>query len=317
MSKKEKSCGFRTSIGGQALIEGILMRGPKKQAIVIRKPDGELEIKEEELTLLRDKYAILKLPILRGIAGFLESIAKGMKAVTYSAEFIPEDEQEEPGKFDKWIEEKFGWEKAQKIILAIAVVLGLGLAVALFTLLPTFLAGLIPGIEGHVTLRSLVEGVLKLIIFFIYMWLCTRLKDIQRLFAYHGAEHKTIFCYEKGLPLTVENVRKQNRFHPRCGTSFLLVAIIHGVFLGFLIHSDHTLVRMALRLALLPLLMGIAYEINRWAGAHDNFLSAILTWPGKQLQHLTTFEPDDSMIEVAICALERVIPEEKGLDSWQ
>ena len=317
MSKKEKSCGFRTSIGGQALIEGILMRGPQKQAIVIRKPDGELEIKEEEFSLLRDKYPILKLPILRGIFGFGESIVKGMQAVTYSAEFIPEDEQEEPGKIDKWIEEKFGWEKAQKIILAIAVVLGLALAVGLFTLLPTFLAGLIPGIEGHISLRSLIEGVLKLIIFFVYMWLCTRMKDIQRMFAYHGAEHKTIFCYEKGLPLTVENVKKQSRFHPRCGTSFLLVAIILGVFLGFLIHSDHTLVRMALRLALLPLLMGIAYEINRWAGAHDNWLSAVLTWPGKQLQHLTTFEPDDSMIEVAICALERVIPEEKGLDSWQ
>ena len=314
MAKKPKD--FRTSIGGQALIEGVLMRGPKKQAITVRKPDGELEVKVEELTFVKDKYPILGWPFIRGIVNFIDSMAKGMKAITYSASFLPEDEQEEPSKLDKWIEDKFGWDKAQDIIVGVAVVLGVALAVALFVLLPTLLVGLIPGIEGHITLRSLLEGIVKLVIFFLYLWLCTRVKDVKRMFSYHGAEHKTIFCYEKGLPLTVENVRTQSRFHPRCGTSFLLVVIILGVFLGFLIHADNMFVRMGLRLLLLPVLVGLAYELNRWVGRHDNFLTFALAWPGKQLQHLTTFEPDDGMIECAISSLEAVIPEEKGSDAW-
>lgn len=314
MAKKPKD--FRTSIGGQALIEGVLMRGPKKQAITVRKPDGELEVKVEELTFVKDKYPILGWPFIRGIVNFIDSMAKGMKAITYSASFLPEDEQEEPSKLDKWIEGKFGWDKAQDIIVGVAVVLGVALAVALFVLLPTLLVGLIPGIEGHITLRSLLEGIVKLVIFFLYLWLCTRVKDVKRMFSYHGAEHKTIFCYEKGLPLTVENVRTQSRFHPRCGTSFLLVVIILGVFLGFLIHADNMFVRMGLRLLLLPVLVGLAYELNRWVGRHDNFLTFALAWPGKQLQHLTTFEPDDGMIECAISSLEAVIPEEKGSDAW-
>lgn len=314
MAKKPKD--FRTSIGGQALIEGVLMRGPKKQAITVRKPDGELELTVEELKFVKDRYPVLGWPLIRGVVNFVDSMVKGMKAVTYSAEFLPEDEQEEPSKLDQWIEKRFGWDKAQNIIIGIAVVLGLALAVALFVLLPTLLVGLIPGIEGHMTLRSLLEGLVKLVIFFVYMWLCTRVKDVKRMFSYHGAEHKTIFCYEKGLPLTVENVRIQSRFHPRCGTSFLLVVVILGVFLGFLIQADNTFVRMGLRLLLLPVLVAVAYELNRWVGRHDNFLTFILAWPGKQLQHLTTFEPDDSMIECAISSLEAVIPEEKGSDAW-
>lgn len=314
MAKKPKD--FRTSIGGQALIEGVLMRGPKKQAITVRKPDGELEVTVEELKFVKDRHPILGWPLIRGVVNFVDSMVKGMKAVTYSASFLPEDEQEEPSKLDQWIESRFGWDKAQDIIIGVAVVLGIALAVALFVLLPTLLVGLIPGIEGHMTLRSLLEGTVKLIIFFIYMWLCTRVKDVKRMFSYHGAEHKTIFCYEKGLPLTVENVRVQSRFHPRCGTSFLLVVVILGVFLGFLIQADNTFVRMGLRILLLPVLVAIAYELNRWVGRHDNILTFILAWPGKQLQHLTTFEPDDSMIECAISSLEAVIPEEKGSDAW-
>ena len=314
MAKKPKD--FRTSIGGQALIEGVLMRGPKKQAVTIRKPDGELEFSVEELTFIKDKYPVLGWPFIRGIVNFIDSMARGMKAITYSASFLPEDEQEEPSKFDKWIESKFGWDKAQSIIVGFAAFLGIALAVGLFVLLPTLLVGLIPGIEGHITLRSLLEGIVKLFIFFLYLWLCTRVKDVKRMFSYHGAEHKTIFCYEKGLPLTVENVRIQSRFHPRCGTSFLLVVVIMGVFLGFLIQADNTFVRMGLRLLLLPVLVGLAYELNRWVGRHDNFLTFALAWPGKQLQHLTTCEPDDSMIECAISSLEAVIPEEKGSDAW-
>lgn len=314
MAKKPKD--FRTSIGGQALIEGVLMRGPKKQAVTIRKPDGELELSVEELTFIKDKYPILGWPFIRGIVNFIDSMVRGMKAITYSASFLPEDEQEEPSKLDKWIESKFGWDKAQSIIVGFAAFLGIALAVGLFVLLPTLLVGLIPGIAGHVTLRSLLEGIVKLFIFFLYLWLCTRVKDVKRMFSYHGAEHKTIFCYEKGLPLTVENVRIQSRFHPRCGTSFLLVVVIMGVFLGFLIQADNTFVRMGLRLLLLPVLVGLAYELNRWVGRHDNFLTFALAWPGKQLQHLTTCEPDDSMIECAISSLEAVIPEEKGSDAW-
>ena len=242
---------------------------------------------------------------------------KGMKALSYSASLLPEDEQEEPTKFDLWLEKKLGSEKAEKAIIGFAAFLGVCLAVALFLFLPTFIAGFIPGVEGHYTLRSLLEGAIKIVIFLVYLWLCSRMKDMKRLFAYHGAEHKTIFCYEKGLPLTVENVRPQSRFHPRCGTSFLLVVIVLGIFVGLLIQIDNTLLRFALRLLLLPVIVCVAYELNRWAGRHDrNIVSRIFTWPGKQLQHLTTNEPDDGMIECAIRALELVIPEEKGKDAW-
>ena len=318
--KKEKqqegAACFKTSIGGQALIEGILMRGPDKQAIVVRTGEG-LVSKVEEPHFLKEKYKVLWLPFLRGIITFVESMVYGVKALTYSAGLMPEEEQEEPSKFDKWVEKKLGMEKAEKLLIGFAVFLGICLSVALFILLPTFLAGLVPGIGNHLIWRSALEGIVKLVIFFVYLYLCSRMKDMRRVFSYHGAEHKTIFCYEKGLPLTVENVRKQSRFHPRCGTSFLLVVVVLGIFLGFLIQVDNTLARIGLRLLLLPVLVGVAYEINRWAGAHDNWFSTGLTAPGKALQRLTTAEPDDSMIECAIEALQLVIPAEKGTDAWE
>lgn len=315
MSKKSKDTGFRTSIGGQALIEGILMRGPTKQSIVVRTADG-LVTKTEEPKFLAQSSKFWGLPFLRGVVTFLESMIYGVKALTYSANMLPEEEQETPSKLDIWIEKKFGMDKAEKIIIGLAVVLGMALAVGLFVLLPTFLAGLVPGIEGKHLLRSLIEGGSKLTIFFVYLWAISKMNDVARLFSYHGAEHKTIFCYEKGLELTVENVRPQSRFHPRCGTSFLLVVIVLGVFIGFFIQAENTFARMGFRLLLLPVLVGVAYEINRWAGRHDNWLSAGITAPGKALQRLTTAEPDDSMMECAIEALKLVIPEEKGLDAW-
>ena len=317
MAKKSqnKVC-FKTSIGGQALMEGILMRGPEKQAIVCRTENGLVE-KVEELNLVKDKHPVLGWPFIRGVVTLVDSLAKGMKALTYSASLLPEDQQEEPSKLDLWLEKKLGSEKAEKIALSLAVVLGVALALTLFIFLPTFIAGLIPGLEGRYTLRSLIEGAVKIVIFLIYLWLCTRVKEVKRLFSYHGAEHKTIFCYEKGLPLTVENVRPQSRFHPRCGTSFLLVVIILGLFAGLLIQVDNIFLRILLRLLLLPVIIALAYELNRWAGRHDeNIVSRIVTWPGKQLQHLTTNEPDDGMIECAIRAMELVIPEEKGKDAW-
>lgn len=311
-----KNNAFRTSIGGQALIEGILMRGPKKQATVIRRPDGGLETKVEDLKLVKDRYPILGWPLIRGVVNFLDSMIKGMNALMYSADFLPEDMQEEPGKFDQWVERRLGGETARKVIIYTAVVLGVALALFLFIFLPTFLVGLIPGLSGRIVLRSMLEGVCKLIIFFLYLYLCTHMNEVKRLFSYHGAEHKAIFCYEKRLSLTVENVRLQSRFHPRCGTSFLLVVVILGILLGFLIQVDNTFARLGLRLLLLPVLVGVAYELNRWIGRHDNPLSRVLSAPGKWLQHLTTSEPDDSMIEVGIEALKLVIPEEKGSDSW-
>ena len=313
--KSDTQVRFRTSIGGQALMEGILMRGPDKQAVVCRTKDGIVE-KTEPIKPLKERCALFGWPIVRGVAVFADSMLKGMRALTYSASLLPEDEQEEPTKFDIWLDKRLGSERAEKAVIALAAVLGVLLAIGLFIFLPTFLIGLIPGLEGEFALRNLLEGLLKLVILLVYLYLCSRMKDMKRLFSYHGAEHKTIFCYEKGLPLTVENVRPQSRFHPRCGTSFLLVAIIVGILVGLLIQIDNTLLRMLCRLALLPLIVGISYEINRWAGRHDNVLSSVLSWPGRQLQHLTTSEPDDGMMECAIRALELVIPEQRGSDAW-
>ncbi len=311
----KSNCNFRTSIGGQALIEGILMRGPKKQAIVCRTKDGMVE-KVEDLTPLKEKYPILGWPLIRGSAIFLSSMVNGMKALTYSAELIPEEEQGEPDKLDMWIEKHFPAEKAQKLIIGSAVVLGILLSVFLFIFLPAFVVGLIKPLTSSYLVRNLSEGVVRVIILLCYMWFCTRVPDVKRLFSYHGAEHKTIFCYEHGKELTVANVRPEGRFHPRCGTSFLLVVVLVSVLVNAFVHVDNTFLRMLSHLALLPVVVGISYEINRWCGMHDNILSKILSAPGKWLQHLTTSEPDDEMIECAIRAMELVIPEEKGSDLW-
>ncbi len=239
-----------------------------------------------------------------------------MKALMYSAELIPPEEQGEPDKLDAWIEAHFPEDKAQKLIIGVAVVLGIALALFLFIFLPTLLIGLFPVLtKNHIT-RSLCEGALKILILLLYMFLSSHMKDIRRVFSYHGAEHKTIFCYENRLPLTVENVRKQSRFHPRCGTSFLLVVVVVSILVNSLVRLDNSFVRMLCHLLLLPAVVGISYEINRWCGKHDNFLSRILSAPGKWLQRITTNEPDDSMIECAIHALELVIPEVEGSDLW-
>ena len=243
-----------------------------------------------------------------------------MRALTYSASLLPEDQQEEPSKFDLWLEKKLGSEKAEKYIIGFAAVLGVLLALTLFIFVPTLIAGLIPGIEGHYTARSVIEGAIKIIIFLVYLGLVAKMKEIKRLFSYHGAEHKTIFCYEKGLPLTVENVRAQPRHHPRCGTSFLFVVIvisilISSVFFSF-VELTNVFARMLAHLVLLPVVVSITYEINRWMGRHDNWFSRLFTAPGLWLQNWTTFEPDDSMIEVGIRSFELVLPSEAGKDAW-
>lgn len=318
---KAETTGFKTSIGGQALMEGILMRGVDKQSIVVRTPEG-LVSKVEPLKLIKDRYPILGWPLIRGVVNFVDSMAKGMKALTYSAQFLPEEEQEEPSKLDLWIEKKFGMEKAEKVVIAVAMVLGLALALGLFVVLPTAIVGLIPGLrEGHDGLRTLLEGIVKMVIFLGYMAAVSRMKEIKRVFSYHGAEHKTIYCYEHQKELTVENVRRESRFHPRCGTSFLLVVIILSIFVFILVNAflgvNNVFLRMLVKILLLPVVVALSYELNRWLGRHDDrVISRILSWPGRELQHLTTCEPDDSMIEVAIEALKLVIPEEEGADRW-
>lgn len=316
MANQQKQCpAFRTSIGGQALIEGIMMRGPRKQAIAVRTAEG-ITVKEDELKFIKDRYPILGWPLIRGTVNFLGSMVNGVKALTYSAEQQPEEEQEEPGKLDKWIMEHFSSETADKLIIGIAVVLGIALAVGLFIILPTVLVGFLDGVLKSRVLRNLLEGVVRIAIFLGYMFLATKLKEIKRVWMYHGAEHKTIFCYEHGLELTVENCRKQSRFHPRCGTSFIFIVMIVSILVYSVFSWSNMLVRMLIRILLLPVVVGISYEIIKWAGRSDNWATRIASAPGKALQHLTTAEPDDSMLEVAIAAMKRVIPETAGEDAW-
>lgn len=292
-----------------------MMRGPHKQSIAVRRPDGGIELKTEDLRLVKDRYPVLGLPLIRGVVNFFSSLAAGVKALMYSASFYPEEEGE-PSAFDKWLEKHIPSEKLDSLIITLAVVLGAGLAVALFMILPTLLAGLIQPLHERILLRNLTEGVIKVIIFTLYMYGISRMKDMRRVFSYHGAEHKTIKCYEKGLPLTVENVRPCTRFHPRCGTSFLFVVVILSILIGSVVQTSNTGLRILAHLGLLFPVVAVAYELNRIVGRHDNRLTRILTAPGMGFQHFTTNEPDDSMIECAIAALKEVIPENEGDDDW-
>ncbi len=318
MSNKNEysACAFKTSIGGQALIEGIMMRGPEKQAIVCRKPDGTLVTKVDPIRLVKERYPILGWPLIRGVANFLSSMIMGVKALSWSAEQQPEETAGEPDKLDKWIEEHFSQETAGKLIIGVAVVLGIGLSVGLFALLPTVLAGLLNRVLPLGVFRGLTEGVFRIAIFIAYLWLCSRLQDIQRVWQYHGAEHKSIFCYEHGKELTVENAREESRLHPRCGTSFLFIVVFISVLVFSFIRTENTFARMGLHLLLLPVLVGISYEFIKLAGRYDNAFTRFLSAPGKAMQLLTTAEPDDSMLEVGITALKLVMPEEKGKDAW-
>ena len=306
---------FKTLIGGQALIEGILMQGPDKRAIVVRGPEG-LVTKVEPV---KKRKSILTWPLIRGVVNFGSSMVNGVKALMYSADFFPEEESE-PSKFDLWLEKKLGSEKLQQVVVSLSVVLGVLFSVGLFFLLPTFLAGLIPGLKERAVLRCLLEGVIRIAIFLGYMILISRMKDMRRVFSYHGAEHKTIRCYEAQLPLTVENCRGMTRLHPRCGTSFLFVVVMISILLFALVSAvlptSNMLVRLVVRLALLPFVVAISYEFNRLVGRHDNWLTRILTAPGMWFQNFTTNEPDDSMLEVGIEALKLVLPDEAGADRW-
>ena len=311
-----------TSIGGQAVMEGVMMRGPYKTVVAVRKPDGEIEKKIEE-NGVKTRPKICRLPIIRGCVNFFDSLVIGMKALMYSAEFVDlEGDDDEPeSKFDQWLERKFG-DKIKDIVIYFSIAISLVLSIGLFMVLPTFLTRLveaIPGIKGITsthTFTSVFEGVLRMAIFLGYMALVSQMKDIKRVFEYHGAEHKSIACYEAGDELTVENVKKYTRFHPRCGTSFLLFVMIISIILFAFLPKTGVIVRVLLRLALLPVVAGLSYEVIKWAGRSKNPIVGALSKPGLWLQRLTTREPDASQIEVAIESLKPCIPQNKDEDRW-
>lgn len=306
----------KTTIGGQSILEGIMMKGPRKSCTVVRKPDGTLAIKDEETVPLREKFAPAGWPVVRGFVTMVQSLIEGFQAIEYSSKFLDDEEDSgEPSKLEQWLMDKIGEGAIESAVYVISIVFGIALSVGLFILLPAFLAGLLPQTASHLAV-NLLEGVLRIAIFIAYMWLMARIPDIKRTFRYHGAEHKTIYCYEKGLELTTEHVREQPREHPRCGTSFLFVVMIISILVFSLVTAESRVMQLVLRLVLLPVVIGLSYEVNRFAGRHDGALSRALRWPGMMLQHITVLEPDDSMIEVAIVSLKHVIPQDKQEDAW-
>ncbi len=311
---KPKEC-FKTSVGGQALMEGIMMRGPRLICCAVRTPEGTIETQTEPVP---NHGVWARIPLIRGAFSMIESLVLGYKYMMYSAKVSmgEEYEEEEESRLEQWIGEHLG-EKAENALLAVAAVLGGMAAILLFTVLPTFLVG---GLGRLVTLgrwpRVVLEAVLKVAIFLSYMVLISHMKEIHRVFEYHGAEHKTIACYEAGEELTVENVRKYTRFHPRCGTSFLILVVLVSVFLYAVLPWSSTGLRVVFKLLLLPVVMGISYELLKWCGRSDNLATRIIRQPGLWVQRLTVFEPDDSMIEVAIAAVLPVLPERREDGRW-
>ncbi len=313
----------RTTIGGQALIEGIMMKGPHKTVMAIRLPDGSITTEEVKEARLKDKYKILALPVLRGIVGFVESLFYGYKALMRSAD-ISGFTEIEPESENKPAEKLSG--RLMTIVTVVALILGLCLALGLFIYLPALLFDSLNKyvFAGGITaVKGLFEGIIKMAVFVLYVWAVSRTKDIKRVFMYHGAEHKTIFCYEAGLELTPENAATQKRFHPRCGTSFMILMLAVSILISsivMIIYSPITSIRwlwVLVKLLLVPFTVGLGYELIRICGRYDNLLTCIISAPGRWLQRLTTAEPSEDMLEVAIVALKAVIPENENDDNWQ
>ncbi|MBE5881623.1 MAG: DUF1385 domain-containing protein [Lachnospiraceae bacterium] len=302
MSKKASDhyCG----IGGQAVLEGIMMKNKDVYAVAVRKPDGKIEIKKDEYKSKADKKW-KQVPFIRGVFNFVDSLVLGMSCLTYSASFYEEEEQEEETALDKVGNKLFG-EKAEDVLMGLTVAFSIVLAIGLFMVLPYFLAELLSKVVANDTLLALFEGIIRLLIFLLYVVLISLMKDIHRVYQYHGAEHKCINCLEKGRILTVENVKKSSRQHKRCGTSFLLFVVFLSVILFFFIRVEQPALRLVVRLLLVPVIAGVSYEIIRLAGRSNNIFVRIISAPGLWLQKLTTKEPDDDMIEVAIAAIEAV-----------
>ena len=306
MGKNQSNEKFKSKIGGQALIEGIMMLGPNKGAMACRLPDGSIDLETWDENNGKNAPWYKKTPIVRGCVSFIESMFRGYKYIMKSAEKqLTEEEkaeQENSNIFD--------------IVMYIGMLIGIVMAVGLFMFLPKWIVGLFSGIAEKRIIRSILEGIVKIVIFVGYMALVSLMKDIRRQYEYHGAEHKTIACHEAELPLTVENVRKQSRFHKRCGTSFIFIVLIISILVMCLVPFTVTWKRIVASLVLLPFIVGISYECIRLAGNHDNLFTRILSAPGLAMQRITTREPDDSMIEIAITALKECIPEDKSEDRW-
>lgn len=303
---------FKTSIGGQALIEGVMMRGPDETAMAVRLPNGEIDLEAWETKGNKDWTR--KTPFVRGIFNMVDNLIFGYKCLMKSAEKAGMEE-EEPSKFEVWLANKLG-QNLMSVVSVVALVCGLGIAIGLFMILPAFLVGLTGGWIASPVIKSLIEGVLKIGIFLLYMAAVKAMPEIRRVYQYHGAEHKTIACYEAGEELTVDNVRPQSRFHPRCGTSFILIVLVISILLFSVVTWNSILIRVMLKLLLLPVVVGIAYEIIKLAGRYDNIATRVISAPGLWTQRLTTLEPDDEQIEVAIASMKRVLPKEKGDDLW-
>lgn len=318
MSENKDKVLHKTSVGGQALIEGIMMQGPKGASVSVRTPDGTIDTEMVEVKHAKDKFKPLGWPLIRGVVAYIESMLFGYKCLMMSAEKSGledlENDEENMSKFDKWLNDHIN-KKVLGVLTAVASVLGVMLAFLLFFYLPTIAVNFLNKLSGDVltNYRALFEGIIRMIIFVAYIAMVSLMKDIKRTFMYHGAEHKTIFCYEKGCELTVENVKKQSRFHPRCGTSFIFVILIISVVISSAISvtwpelRDQTVLWIAIKVLILPLITGISYEFIKYAGKHDNVFVKILSAPGLWMQKLTTKEPDDDMIEVALASFKAVI----------
>lgn len=294
-----------SGIGGQAVIEGVMMKNKDRYAVAVRKPDNQIVIENSEYHSISDKYKFFRLPIIRGIVAFIDSMSLGTKTLTYSASFYEEEDEAKPSKVEKAMGKVFK-EKAEAVIMGITLVIAMILAIGIFMILPWFLADLLGKQIDNEILQALIEGAIRLVIFILYVSAISMMQDIKRVYMYHGAEHKTINCVENGLPLNVENVRKQSRQHKRCGTSFMLYVMIISILLFMCIRVDQPVLRVVLRILLVPVIAGISYEFIKLAGRSNSKIMGILSKPGMWLQGLTTKEPDDSMIEVAIASVEAV-----------
>ena len=295
----------KTSIGGQAVMEGVMMKNRDIYAVAVRKPDHMIEIQKGRCDSLLDRYAICRLPIIRGVVSFVESMTVGMKTLTWSSSFF-EEEETKPGRVESFLQKIFG-DKLESILMAGVMVVSFLLALGIFMVLPFWISNLLKPYITSYTVRTLVEGLIRVGLFLLYVVLISRMEDIRRVFMYHGAEHKTINCLEHGEDLTPANIRKYSRLHKRCGTSFLLIVMIVSIFIFMFIRVDQVLLKVALRILLIPLVAGISYEFIRLAGRSESRLVNILSRPGLCLQYLTTREPDDEMLEVAVASVEGVL----------
>ena len=302
-NNEKQSCAIKTSVGGQALLEGIMMKGPEKSAMAVRKPNGEIDLSVWDTKKLT---GIRKIPFIRGTFNFIDTLIQGYDCLMKSAEIS--GQEEEPDKIELWLNKVFG-KAAGAVFGTVVTFLAAALAIGLFFGVPALICGFIGNYVENKILLSAIEGVIKIAMFLAYIIGVSKMSDIHRTFMYHGAEHKTIFCYEKGLELTVENVRKQQRFHPRCGTSFLLIVLVVSVLVSSVITWENVFIRVLLKILMLPITVGISYEIIKFAGRHDNWFTKIISAPGLWFQNFTTQEPDDSMIEIAIAAVTPVLPE--------